>query len=64
MKSNKESEKEEENQPSGGILDYGARGPASGAPASLLDRNANLFERIHIIYQIKHRKGLVGVEQR
>ncbi|HTL11547.1 MAG TPA: hypothetical protein VL588_03615 [Bdellovibrionota bacterium] len=41
------------------ILDYGGRGPAGGAD-SFLDRNVNIFERIHDAYQDRGRKGVVG----
>ncbi|MEK6706499.1 MAG: hypothetical protein AABZ06_12005 [Bdellovibrionota bacterium] len=51
--------KKDDELPKNGILDYG-RHPASEAPLSLLDRNANIFERIHEAYQEKHRRGSVG----
>jgi len=41
------------------ILDYGGRGPAGGAD-SFLDRNVNIFDRIHDAYQDRGRKGVVG----
>lgn len=46
----------EEEQAKNNILDYGGRAPASDENGSLLDRNANLFERIHNAYQEKQRK--------
>jgi hypothetical protein len=52
----------EDAQAKGTILDYGrARGPAAQAPDSLLDRSANIFERIHKTYQEKSSKGLIGM---
>ncbi len=46
-----------------GIIDYGSRTPAAAEAAddgSLLDRSANLFQRVHDAYQVRSRKGLVG----
>lgn len=53
--------KEEEDAAKNGILDFGGREPASEQPESLLDRNANIFQRVHQTYQEKNQKGLVGV---
>jgi hypothetical protein len=39
----------------------GGRSPASDEPVSLLDRNTNIFERIHEAYQEKNRRGTIGV---
>ncbi len=46
-----------------GILDFGARGGAGQGeqPYSLLDRNANIFDRIHQTYQDKTRRGVIGL---
>ncbi len=51
--------KEKEEDPKGGILDFG--GKEGGEPAgSLLSKDANLFKRIHETYQEKQQKGNVG----
>jgi hypothetical protein len=42
-------------------MDFGSRGLASEAPISLLDRTANIFDRIHETYQEKNRRGRVGL---
>lgn len=55
--------KEADLGPKQGILEYGqmhGRGPANDDNASLLDRNANIFERVHQTYQDKHRRGFIG----
>jgi hypothetical protein len=45
-----------------GILDFGAGGAGAGQqPYSLLDRSANIFDRIHQTYQDKSRRGVVGL---
>jgi hypothetical protein len=45
-----------------GILDFGqGNGRAGEQPYSLLDRNANLFERIHQTYQDRSRRGIIGL---
>lgn len=44
-----------------GIADFGGRGPAGEGPISLLDKNVNIFERIHQTYQDKGRRGTVGI---
>jgi len=54
--------KDEEPEYKNGILDFGSRGPAGEQPVSLLDRGANIFERIHKTYQEKAEKGVVGVK--
>jgi hypothetical protein len=42
------------------ILDFeGQRGPAGQGPISLLDKNVNIFMRIHETYQDKNRNGAV-----
>lgn len=51
---------EDEKGGKGSILDYGKKGEGDG-PMSLLDKNANIFERIHQTYQEKNRKGNVGI---
>ena len=53
--------KEEEDKPKNGILDFGGRGPAGEQPLSLLDRNTNIFQRIHETYGEKTRTGRVGL---
>ena len=54
--------KKEEEKNGNGILDFGGnRGLASEGPISLLDRNANIFDRIHETYQDKNRRGRVGL---
>jgi hypothetical protein len=52
-------QKKDEEARGNGILDYGGRQPASEAPISLLDRSANIFERIHETYQDKNRRGRI-----
>jgi hypothetical protein len=43
-------------------MDFGGRGLASAeGPISLLDRNANIFERVHETYQEKNRRGRIGL---
>ncbi|MCM2279573.1 MAG: hypothetical protein NDJ89_15970 [Oligoflexia bacterium] len=53
--------KKEDEVGQNGILDYGGRSPASDESASLLDRNANIFERIHQTYQSKQKAKSVGI---
>lgn len=53
--------KEDEAGPKNGILDYGGRNPAGDQPLSLLDKNANIFQRIHDTYQDKNREGKIGL---
>jgi hypothetical protein len=53
--------KEEEAKNPNGILDFGGRSPAAEGPISLLDKNANIFDRIHETYQDKNRRGKVGI---
>jgi hypothetical protein len=55
--------KDQEKPQKNGILDFGSRAPAaqSELPISLLDKNANLFERIHRTYQEKNQRGLIGI---
>jgi hypothetical protein len=53
--------KKDEEKPGNGILDFGGRNPASDGPISLLDRNANIFDRIHETYQDKNRRGRIGL---
>jgi hypothetical protein len=53
-------DKEDTKNPNG-ILDFGGRSPASDGPISLLDRNTNIFERIHDTYQDKNRRGNIGI---
>jgi hypothetical protein len=52
--------KKDEDKPTNGIMDFGGRGPAGDGPVSLLDKNVNIFERIHQTYQDKNRRGKVG----
>jgi hypothetical protein len=57
---------EEDLGPKNGILDFGGfgggRAPANTEEApSYLDKNADLFQRIHETYTEKNRKGLVGL---
>ncbi len=52
--------KKEDETSKNGILDYKKRAIASD-DSSLLDRNANLFERIHNTYQAKQKRHEVGV---
>ncbi len=52
--------KKEDETSKNGILDYKKRAIASD-DSSLLDRNANLFERIHNTYQAKQKSRTVGV---
>jgi hypothetical protein len=57
---------EEDLGPKNGILDFagfgGGRAPASAEEApSYLDKNADLFQRIHETYAEKNRKGHVGL---
>ncbi len=52
--------------PQNGILDFagnfdGARGLANEQPGSYLDKNADLFQRIHETMTEKNRKGHVGI---
>jgi hypothetical protein len=55
-------QKEDEAKKGNGILDYGAkRTLASDGNESLLDRGANIFERIHKTYQEKAQRGVVGL---
>ncbi len=42
------------------ILDYTGRNLA-GETASYLDRNVNIFQRVHETYQAKNKKGQVGI---
>jgi hypothetical protein len=51
-----------ESDPQGrtGSILFNGRAPAA-EPISLLDRSANLFERIHKTYIEKNQHGLVGV---
>ena len=54
----------DQNQNQNGILDYGGgagRNPAAEGPISLLDKNADIFSRIHDTYQDKNRRGLIGI---
>jgi hypothetical protein len=44
-----------------GILDFGGRGPAGQGEGAYLDRNANIFGRIHDTYQGKQRSRDVGI---
>jgi hypothetical protein len=45
-----------------GILDFGQGNARPGQqPYSLLDRNANIFERIHQTYQDRNRRGVIGL---
>ncbi len=53
--------KEDSDKRGNGIVDFGGRSLASDAPISLLDKNANIFERIHDTYQDKHRRGNIGM---
>jgi hypothetical protein len=53
--------KKEDEQTGNGIMDFGGRDPASEPQGSLLDRNANIFKRIHEAYQEKHQKGFIGI---
>ncbi|MGK5088840.1 hypothetical protein WDW86_14880, partial [Bdellovibrionota bacterium FG-2] len=50
--------KDEEGMGKNNILDYGAavRGPAADS-GSLLDRNADIFKRIHETYQDRNKRG-------
>lgn len=43
------------------ILEFAGRTPASDEPYSLLDRHINIFQRIHDAYQVKSKKGQVGL---
>ncbi len=48
-----------------GILDFGnnnggAMGGSANSPVSLLDKNVNIFKRIHDTYQDKNKHGIVG----
>ena len=52
--------KKEDETTKNGIMDYRKRSIAS-EDSSLLDRNANLFERIHNTYQAKQKSRNVGV---
>ena len=47
-----------------GIMEFGGQSPASTAgdgPASMFDRNVNIFERVHETYQDKHKRGSLGL---
>lgn len=50
----------EQGGPQNSILDYGAGGRGLASTGSLLDRNADLFQRIHETYQQKHKAGNIG----
>ncbi len=56
---------EKEEKPGNNSLEFGGRGPASGdgfdGTASFLDKNVNIFERVHLTYQEKHKAGAVGI---
>ncbi len=53
--------KEGDDKLKNGILDFGGgRGPAGDAPFSVLDKNADIFKRIHETYQEKQTHGNVG----
>ncbi len=43
-----------------GLIQLGARTPASTTAGALATQDASLFERIHKAYESKHRAGLVG----
>jgi len=53
--------KKEDELSKNGIMEFGSRGPAGEAPLSLLDKNANIFQRIHETYQDKNRQKAVGM---
>lgn len=53
---------EEEKKDDNGILKFGEEGNRSPAgEGSFLDKNANIFERIHKTYQDKNGRGIVGI---
>ncbi|MCM2323978.1 MAG: hypothetical protein NDJ90_12020 [Oligoflexia bacterium] len=52
--------KKEDEAGQNSILDFGGRNPAS-EEYSLLDRQANIFERIHQAYQTKQKSKNVGI---
>jgi hypothetical protein len=54
---------EDEKKDDEGILEVGFRKPASAVneSGSFLDKNADIFQRIHQTYQDKHGRGAVGI---
>jgi len=54
--------KKEEDFGNAKVLEFGGgRNPAAEEPISLLDRNTNIFERVHETYQEKNRRGKIGI---
>lgn len=53
--------KKDEDRLQNGIMSFGERGPAGQEGFSVLDKNTNIFERIHETYQEKNKRGHVGI---
>lgn len=54
--------KDDEGGNKNGILDFGGRAPAAADDnGSLLDRKANIFDRIHQTYQEKQKRKFIGI---
>jgi hypothetical protein len=51
--------KKDEANPANGVVQFGSQAGGADQPFSVLDKNTNIFERVHDTYQDKNRQGRI-----